>query len=69
MIRDGLIQGWLGTQEFQHKFFILALQVQVNILPPKGMEVVNFRVFHLRETLPLHLILLHLLFRLDLRHQ
>ena len=38
-------------------------EVEVRIL-----EVVFFRVFHLKDLL-FHLILLHLLFRLDLRHQ
>ena len=47
-----------GTSQVFH----IATQVEVRIL-----EVVFFRVFHLKDLL-FHLILLHLLFRLDLRH-
>ena len=49
--------------------FISALRVSVSRQQQKEIEVVNFRVFHLRETLLFHLILLHLQFRLGLRLQ
>ena len=59
----------MEVPEDQHKCFISVLRVPVSLLQQKGMEVVFFRVFHLRELLQFHLTLLHLRFRLGLRRQ
>ena len=63
MMSAGRQHKGLELLEELHKFITSGLQVEVRML-----EVVFFRVFHLKDLL-FHLILLHLLFRLDLRHQ